>query len=73
VPRSRRDGNPPVSNHAGLGQVAGKGVAESSARGREIVAGESGCMGGRHDARVIGQGPVGRVELGGEHVEAKAG
>lgn len=33
-------------------EVAGEGVAESPARGREVVAGEGGGVGGRHDARV---------------------
>jgi hypothetical protein len=53
-------------------EVAGEGVAESSARGREVVAGEGGGVSGRHDARVAGQRPAGRIGLGGEHVEANA-
>jgi len=44
-----------------------------AARGCELVAGEGGGVSGRHDARVGGQRPVGRVGLGWEHVEADAG
>jgi hypothetical protein len=54
-------------------EVAGEGVAESTACGCEVVAGEGGGVGGRHDARVGDQWPVGRMGLRREHVEAKAG
>ena len=54
-------------------EVAGEGVAESSAGGCEVVAGESSDVSGRHDARMGDQRPVGRVGLGREHIEAKAG
>jgi hypothetical protein len=53
-------------------EVAGQGIAESSAGGCEVVAGEGGGVGGRHDAAVGDQRPVGWVGLGREHVEAKA-
>ena len=33
-------------------EVTGEGVAESPARGCEVVAGEGSGVGGRHDARV---------------------
>ena len=54
-------------------EVAGEGVAESTTRGCEVVAGEGGGVSGRHDAWVVGGWSVGSVGLGGEHVEAKAG
>jgi hypothetical protein len=54
-------------------EVAGEGIAESPAGGCEVVAGKGGGVGGRHDARVADQRPVGRVGLGREHVEADAG
>ena len=54
-------------------EVGGEGVAESSAGSREVVAGEGGGVGGRHDVRVGEQWPVGGVGLGREHVEPDAG
>src|ERR1700733_13821793 len=54
-------------------EVAGEGIAEAPAGGCEVVAGQGGGGGGRHDARGADQRPVGRVELGREHVEANAG
>ena len=54
-------------------EVAAEGVAESSAGGCEVVAGEGSGVGGRHDARVGGEWPVVRIGLGWEHVEANAG
>ena len=54
-------------------EVANEGIAESSAGSCEVVAGEGGGVGGRDDARVGDQWPVGRVGLGREHVEANAG
>jgi hypothetical protein len=37
-------------------EVPGEGIAESSAGGCEVVAGEGGGVGGRHDARVADSG-----------------
>jgi hypothetical protein len=54
---------PRLSEQSGgwlLIEVAGEGIAESSASGCEVVAGEGGGVGGRHDARVGDQWPVGR-------------
>jgi len=50
-------------------EVGGEGVAESSAGRCEVVAGEGGGVGGRHDARVAEQRPAGGVGLGREHIE----
>jgi hypothetical protein len=54
-------------------EVGGEGVAESSAGSCEVVAGEGGGVGGRHDARVGEQRSVGRVGLGREYVDPDAG
>src|ERR1700722_10845562 len=54
-------------------EVGGEGVAESSAGGDEEVAGEGGCVRGRHDARVSEQWPIGWVGLRGKDVEPNAG
>lgn len=54
-------------------EVADEGIAESSAGSCEVVAGEGGGVGGRDDARVGDQWPIGRIGLGREHVEANAG
>ena len=54
-------------------EVGGEGVAESSAGRCEVVTGEGGGVGGRHDARVAEQRPAGGVGLGREHIEPDAG
>src|SRR3984885_7072773 len=41
-------------------EVAGEGIAEASAGGCEVVGGEGGDVGGRHDARGGDQRTVGR-------------
>src|SRR5258708_1864960 len=54
-------------------EVGGKGLAEASAGSCEVVAGEGGGVGGRHNVRVCEQWPIGGVGLGREHVEPEAG
>jgi hypothetical protein len=54
-------------------EVGGEGLTESSASSCEVVAGERGGVGGRHDARVGNQWTVGGVGLGREHVEPDTG
>ncbi len=64
----------PEESGGGLtNEVSGEGVTESSAGSREVVAGEGGGVGGRHNVRVGEQWPIGGVGLGREHVEPDAG
>jgi hypothetical protein len=53
-------------------EVRGEGVAESSAGSHEVVAGERGGVGSRHDARMGEQSTVGGVGLGRKDIESHA-
>jgi hypothetical protein len=67
---------PCLSKESGRGlviEVAGERVAESSAGGCEVVAGEGGGVSRRHDARMGDQWPVGWIGLGREYIEANTG
>src|ERR1700724_1967094 len=54
-------------------EVSGEGLAESSAGRCEVVAGEGGGVGGRHNVRVGKQWPIGGGGAREEQLDAEAG
>jgi hypothetical protein len=70
--RSSMSWPPEESGGWSMIEVRGEGVAESSAGSHEVVAGERGGVGSRHDARMGEQSTVGGVGLGRKDIESHA-